>query len=177
MKYDNDEIERIIGETSEERLLKKYISKMNKIFGEDYTTMILSSDYDINKSISKFTSKLTFINNHSLQYILLKQSLLSNSSLLNPFMEQLQEVDFKEYLFRVDKDLCFRKGLTRNLINNSSKENIDIFNSIEEDKDKEMVIENITSLRDYARFIHVQEYFAYNERKQYKKVKKRGNRR
>ena len=72
MKYDNDEIERIIGETSEERLLKKYISKMNKIFGEDYTTMILSSDYDINKSISKFTSKLTFLNNHSLQYILLK---------------------------------------------------------------------------------------------------------
>ena len=177
MKYDNDEIERIIRETSEEQLLKKYISKMNKIFGEDYTTMILSSDYDISKSISRFTSKLTFLNNHSLQYILLKQSLLSNSSLLNPFTEKLEEMDFKEYLFRVDKDLCFRKGLTRNLISNSSRHNMDIFNSIDNDKDKETVIENITSLRDYTRFIHVQEYFAYNDKKQYRKVKRRGNRR
>ena len=181
MKYNNDEIEGIIKETSEEILLKKYLFKMNNIFGEDYTTMILSSDYDIKKSISMFSSKLNCIDNHSIQYILLKHSLLSNDDLFNQIVKNLKEENYKNILYLVQNNLCYRKILTRRLINNSNRQNMDIFNSIEDDKEKEIVVENINFLRDYARFIHVQEYFTQvgyrkDYRNNYKKVKRKGNR-
>ena len=75
--YDVNYLKDYLEEKKEDTELKNYLAKICKIFGEDYATTILSSDYDIKRSINKFSSKFNDIDSIHIQSLLLQNAILS----------------------------------------------------------------------------------------------------
>ncbi len=156
MMYSEEEIKLILKESNEDIKLKKYLDKIKKIFGDDYAVLILSCDYDIVKSINKFTSKISNINSTHIQFLLLQAALLSNNNYYKRLIEEkIEESDYEGLFPFISSNILFRKELVRLFIEQSDKNNYDIFNKKEfEEKDK--IINNIKELKTYERFLRVQ---------------------
>ena len=175
MKYDNEDIKYIIGESENDLKLKKFIDRTKEVFGDDYATLVLSCDYDLKKSLDKFSSKLGGLDSIHIQFLLLQSAVLSSN---NPYKDlidrKMLEDDFQSLFPFIASNICFRKGLIRLFINQSSKTNLEILNGIENEEEKEKILNSITELKRYERFLKVQEEVknSYTPRK----TKKRGNR-
>ena len=76
---DMESIKDLLKENEEDIKLKRFLNKINKIFGEDYTTMMFASDYNISRSINLFTSKFENMSQYHIQSLLLQNALLSNN--------------------------------------------------------------------------------------------------
>ena len=174
MSKDNNIIQGLIGESSEEKRLKYYLHRMYKICGDDYTSLILSCDVDIKRSLAKFTSKLHRISSDSAKIILLKGAILSNRrSDETEVVKYMIEDNKAGRLFQlVDKDMFFRKNLTRILALQGNSKNITLFNSKKSEEDKRRTIELLSILYDYEKLMIQKDFFIPTQRM---KQKKRGN--
>ena len=153
-----NEFEELLVEEEIDLRLKKYLSKIKKVFGEDYATLILSCDYDLKKSLDKFSSKFRGLDSLHIQFLLLQSALLSKDNPFKDAINKKMEEDNYYFLFsNIIGNIYFRKGLIRLYIDNCDKSNKELFDSLKTDEEKEIIIKNITELKRYERFLKVQE--------------------
>lgn len=157
MKYTEEEIKELLEESDNDLKFKKYLNKVKNIFGEDYAALVLSCDYDIEKSINKFTSKFNRIDSIHIQLLLVEAALLSNNNTYkNLINEKMENNNYEELFPYISSNIYFRKGLTRLFVNQCDKTNYYIFNKKENIEEKEKIIDNIKELKRYERFLKVQ---------------------
>lgn len=140
--------EELLQESNVDLLLKDYLRKMKKIFGEEYAILTLTSDMNISSSLGYFTSKFDNIDENDISFALLKGSLLSNEkNYFNEVIKSKVELgELKDVLFLVNENLSFRKSLTRTFLNQSNKTNKELYNELDS---KEQTIENLSTLNFY----------------------------
>ena len=163
-KYINQNInnERILIESEEDLELK---NKINKIFGEDYASLIFNSNINIEKSINLFTSKFYNINSIHIQSLLFQSAIISKNNKLHTIFNKRLNHDECFMLFqRIKNDMYLRKILTREFIKDSNKTNIDLYNSINNDGEKERIIHNINVIKQYEKGFILQTTHRKNNR-------------
>lgn len=167
---DMESIKDLLKENEEDIKLKSFLNKINKIFGEDYTTMMFASDYNISRSINLFTSKFENMNQYHIQSLLLQNALLSNNEYYINFINKyIQEENGHELFPFIEHNMYIRKDLTRLFIKQANKTNIELLET-KNKEEMENIINNIQTIKHFERFFRTQ------ERIQTVTKRKRGNR-
>ena len=138
----------LLQESKNELLLKTYFNKLNEIVGEDYSSLTLTSDGDIKKSLSMFSSKFNDVENEEIVFILLKSAMLSNDDNYynNVVKEKISLGDISTIVYLVEENLGFRRSLTKTFIKQSNKSNKELYDNVLE---KENVLRDISTLNFY----------------------------
>ena len=144
----NKEKELLLQESETELKLKNYLNKMNKVVGEEYALLTLSSNREISDSLNQFTSKFEDVESNDIAFILLKSALLSNEK--NYWNEVTKDKtafgELNDLVYLVNENLGFRKSLTRTFINQSDKSNKELYENLE---DKTNTIRDLSTLNFY----------------------------
>ena len=162
----------VLEESEDDKQLKSYLSRINRVFGEDYATVVLSSDISLRKSLSLFSSKFDNIPSIHIQSLLLQNALLSNNEYYINFIKKLLNEDKYQDLFpSASINMQMRKDLIRLFVRQSERTNLKLYNA-KDDSKKEETINNIVKIKEFERFIRTRETLKQNPIK-----RKKGNRR
>ena len=164
------DIDYLLKNSYEESLLKKYLIKMEKIVGEDYTVITLSSLQDIKESLMIFTSKFNKAESIGLASALIKSYILSQTeeNVYTQIIDKYLENDrINELISTVNNNYGIRKTLTRIMIRQAKIPNRKLFN---EKKNKKEIIKGLISLQDYEKIMKRDKYFN-NYKKTYHRKK------
>ena len=162
----------VLEESEDDKQLKSYLSRINRVFGEDYATVVLSSDISLRKSLSLFSSKFDNIPSIHIQSLLLQNALLSNNEYYINFIKKLLNEDKYQDLFpSASINMQMRKDLIRLFVRQSERTNLKLYNA-KDDSKKEETINNIVKIKEFERFIRTREAL-----KQKPIKRKKGNRR
>jgi len=156
---------RLVCESNEEIILKKFLKKIEKICGEDYAVETLSSNIDLAKSINTYSKIFDNFNNTTIMYILLKSFVLSldKSDYIDQTVnEYILKENIKELKELISNNLMFRKYLIRKLINQSDKKNIDLY---KKQNDKSLIYEELDILYTYERVSKVKKFDYSNSKR------------
>ena len=163
----------VLEESEDDKQLKSYLSRINRVFGEDYATVVLSSDISLRKSLSFFSSKFDNIPSVHIQSLLLQNALLSNNEYYINFIKKLLNEDKYQDLFpSASINMQMRKDLIRLFVRQSERTNLKLYNA-KDDSKKDETIDNIVKIKEFERFIRTRE--ALQQKNPIKR--KKGNRR
>ena len=163
----------VLEESEDDKQLKSYLSRINRVFGEDYATVVLSSDISLRKSLSLFSSKFDNIPSVHIQSLLLQNALLSNNEYYINFIKKLLNEDKYQDLFpSASINMQMRKDLIRLFVRQSERTNLKLYNA-KDDSKKDETIDNIVKIKEFERFIRTRE--ALQQKNPIKR--KKGNRR
>ena len=129
MHYEID-IDYLLKNTYEESLLKKYLIKMEKVVGEDYTVMSISSSKDIKESLGIFSSQFKKVENTGLSCALIKSYILSQTkeNIYTQIVDKYLATNrISELINSVNNNYGIRKALTRIMIKQASIPNEMLF--------------------------------------------------
>ena len=87
--------------------------------------------------------------------------------------KKIKEDDYQSLFPFIESNIYFRKGLIRLFVNQCGKTNVEVFNNIQDEEEKEIILDNIVELKQYERFLRVHREI---EPIKFKRKIKRGNR-
>lgn len=129
MSNKNTILKQIFKERKIEIQLKDYLKKMNECFGEDYTSLIFSSEKRPSESLQLFTKKYPDVSDTDIVLLLIRGAVVSDEeNYQNLFIQDLIENgDMEDIMNLVYSNLSLRKMLTRTLIHVSYGSNFDFY--------------------------------------------------
>lgn len=149
MKKESEFKKNILQESETEILLKSFLNKMNKFMGEECTVLMFTEEYDIVKSLSKYTSRFNGINNKEIEFILIRNAILSNINnyYINVIKEKMAFGEFHDIstiVELIEENLGFRRSLVKALMNQSNVTDEELYNNL---SSNENVINELDTLR------------------------------
>ncbi len=172
MKNKIIDVKRVINENEDELRLKKYISKIVNIYGEEYAAIILTSDKDMDKSLKLFSSKFKSLNSTNIKSILFQSAILSERNIYKGVFNKRTDKDFWfEEFFKIDRDILLKKFYIREFIKDCNKSNMYLFNNLKNKEEQEKAIYNLYQLKRFEKSISAQEE---HQRRRILRKKKKG---
>lgn len=156
--FDKDTIfKQIFKERKIEVQLKDYLREMNDCFGDDYTSLVFSSDQRPSESIKLFTNKFPSVSDTDIVLLLIRSAVVSDEENYQNLMIQdfIENGDMEDVMNLVYSNLSLRKMLTRSLIHTSYGSNFDFY---QKKKKEDNTIGNLLTLQYFQESISSSNY-------------------